>query len=57
MEIRDKISYVNKFVHGLHSCFIWNKSKSVKKYTYSKLFSTITSLKLPLKLNKGKESS
>ena len=57
MEIRDKISYDNKLVHGLHSCFIWNKSKSVKKYTYSKLFSTITSLKLPLNLNKGKESS
>lgn len=57
MEIRDKISYDNNFVHGLHSCFDWNQSKSVKKYTFSKFFSTFTSLRLPLKLHKGKEST
>lgn len=46
-EIKDKPLYINKFVHVT----------SVKNNTYFKLFSTISTLKLPLNLNKGKKSS
>ena len=40
------------FVHGLHSFSDWDQNKSAKKYIYPRLYSTITSRKLPLKLRK-----